>query len=99
MSSINNPATAKLIATGTFTGDGTDNRQITVGFRPSLVIFTGAVATSFGILMPNAPMRLQGQLFFTGGTDIHAIDGFVVFDTVDDTNRNLQVFYFWAISE
>ncbi|GAI55708.1 unnamed protein product, partial [marine sediment metagenome] len=38
MSSINNPTKRRLLVTGTYTGDNGDNRQITTGFKCSLVI-------------------------------------------------------------
>jgi hypothetical protein len=106
---------AKSIATGSYTGNGTDGRQITVGFQCSLVIIHGAPGgvTEEWILIPNYSIQHEG--YQTGpGTEaihysstvrtyLHASDGFVVSNTVTagtlaGSNRNLDTYYYWAIS-
>ena len=101
---ISNPAAAKKVATGTYTGDGAAARQKTTGFKCGAVIISrsGAATTSQGmfvVLMPG-----DSQVIITGGTCItstdalHASDGFVLGSA---TNSAMNVFSktysYWAI--
>ncbi len=99
MSSLNNPSKPpKEIVTGSFAGDDGDNRQITTGFKCSLVIATADGA--FGsILIPNQANRIADNIVLTGGTQLHATDGFSVYQTGDNMNAAGKTYYWWAISE
>lgn len=88
------------VATGSYTGNGNDNRQITVGFKCSLVFAYNTTHTSYcGIMFPNVQRKAESVNKLTGGTTLHASDGFIVFDTTDNMNTNGEVSYYWAISE
>lgn len=94
------------VATGNYTGNASDNRQITVGFKCSLVI---VVADGAGDLsqahvwfaIPNLSLEIDEgasplQLPTTDLT-LHATDGFEVDE--DLANETGATYYYWAISE
>ena len=87
--------TARKVVTGTYTGDGSDDRQITVGLKCSIVIILSPVATRHIVIVPNRSIAVDdGQL---QSEYLHASDGFNVYNV--GANQNLDVFYYWAISE
>ncbi|GAI96417.1 unnamed protein product, partial [marine sediment metagenome] len=89
-------AAGKSIATGSYVGDNTDNRQISVGFKCSLVI--ALYTWDFcAVIIPGKASSFNSVL--TGGTDLHATDGFIVFETADIMNLTGVTYYYWAISE
>ena len=89
---------AREIATGSYTGDGTDDRQITVGFKCSAVIVLNADHYySNHIFIPNFCIRID-TAEQRANSALHATDGFVVY-AAEYTNENLKVYYYWAISE
>ncbi|MBA7481125.1 hypothetical protein ES707_16595 [subsurface metagenome] len=98
---IHNPPVvvgAKQIATGSYTGDGTVGRQITTGFKCSLVILfrvTSPGVTVCWVAIPNATRQFDGASA-TGDLALHATDGFTVGGA---GNGNTFPFYYWAISE
>ncbi len=88
---------AKSISTGSYAGDNSDDRQITVGFKCSLVLIWGSTSKN-AQLIPNAPARYDAA-GLAGGTNLHASDGFVVYSTTDSLNDSGDTYYYWAISE
>lgn len=102
---ISNPARARLIKTGTYTGDGTNGRQIPVGFKCSMVIVQIVVGAQFrGVLIPSTSITDQQAAHNTDDTArhyLHATDGFVVTSLAAsvDLNFNASVYYYWAIGE
>lgn len=101
MGSLNNPAVPKRIASGTYTGDDSTDRQIVVGFKCSEVILVNTTDPRFFIFMANAVMRSGGALVSSAYMALHATDGFRVeiAATADAGNDLNDVFYYWAISE
>lgn len=88
--------TSRTVAFGTYTGNGVDDRQITVGFKCSMVI----AGQSSGAYLVLAKAVVSVNLGVTGAkTDLllHATDGFVVDDT--SMNVNAGAYHYWAISE
>ena len=100
-----NKAAAPQIKTGSYTGDGGATRQITVGFKCSLVIIQKSARNWFlmggGVTAANhhyntTPFHVErsGQ-----GVALHATDGFIV-DTDDNgANAAANGYEYWAISE
>ena len=95
-------AAGKSISTGNYTGDGTTNRQITVGFKCSMVILLGLYSTFRGATMlanHSIITAITGEQFTTM-LGLHATNGFVVGKTHSAYfNTNAVVHYYWAISE
>lgn len=91
---------ARTVATGSYTGDGTDNRQITTGFKCSFIVLSSSISARRWTVIPNISIY---DLVGAGGnvvtTDclIHATDGFEVDNLY--ANANTQVYRYWAISE
>ncbi len=98
--------TGKDIATGSYTGNDADDRQIATGFKCSLVIIQQGSLFN-GILMPNMTIKHWSAAAYHGvdtpNTYIHATNGFVVSKSVAagtiGSNENAVVYYYWAISE
>jgi len=96
------PPTTRTIATGTYTGDGTDDRQITVGFKCSFVVLQGRTTgepPNRWTIIPNKTVRDTSGSHNTATVDalLHATNGFVVDELM--ANINAQPYYYWAISE
>lgn len=98
-------AAGRDLATGTYTGNGADGRQIAVGFKCSMVIIQIVVGAQYrGVLIPNAALtdsqaaHNQDDL---ATSYLHATDGFVVTQTAATINLNFNasVYYYWAIGE
>lgn len=90
-------AAGKEIATGSYSGNDADNRQIATGFKCSLVLLARSdVLTRCRICYPSITYQVDTG---TAKTDclLHATDGFVV-DRVA-MNETTRTFYYWAISE
>lgn len=89
------------VASGTYTGDGNNNRQITVGFICTLVVIIPE-ATQSGrsgwIVIRTAANNLSitTDPSLDTDTNLHAADGFVV--DANFANVNLAVYNYWAIS-
>ena len=74
------------VATGTYTGDNSNNRQITVGFICKTVFINGGLVYSTyqgnGILAPNCATRnmvtVGSGTTVDNGMKCHATDGFIV---------------------
>lgn len=83
-------------AVGSYTGDGTNNRQITTGFQCALVIVYDTTASDYPqIAMTNITFEPDSGL---PGVDflIHATDGFVVDNA--DCNYNAHNYEYFALS-
>lgn len=93
----------KSIATGNYTGNDGEDRQITTGFIPSLVIIITLAAGRLGILIPNATLagdQTNEPADDTAAHYMHASDGFVVSKTgTRNLNADTVVHYYFAISE
>ena len=97
---IDNPSPpGKAVATGTYTGDGTDDRQITVGFECGCVLVFGIASNYDAVIMPGQTTRPSTGNPLVGGTTLHGDDGFIVFHTADGMNHGVpaRVYYYWAI--
>lgn len=94
----------KSIVAGSYTGDGTNGRQITTGFKCSMVIVQSDIVDG---AIVRATM-LQGftckdtsaahDTDITTTSYIHASDGFVV-STSNSLNETDKTHYYFAISE
>jgi len=92
---IYNPS-GKRIVTGSYVGDNGDDRQIVTGFKCSaVIIFSGGVSA---ILVPGIAIMISNGAERTGGTALHATDGFVVYQTADSLNQGAVTYHYWAIS-
>jgi len=94
--------TTRTIATGNYTGDDATDRQITTGFKCSLVIvinFTGSIKGCW-IAIPSITGRAATTIDRTAEVSLHATDGIVVGEAGTDAgNESGEVYYYWAISE
>lgn len=96
-------AGATDLATGTFTGDGLDNRAITVGFQPDLVIAFNEADDKVFFLMPdmgtNGARPTNGELTPTANT-IQTLDanGFTVGSSENLNDSGVEV-HWLAIKE
>jgi len=91
--------TARTIATGNYTGNDGNDRQITVGFKCSMVVILGDSESIHAVIVPSRGCHIDDGFIFTGGTALHGTDGFVVSYTTDTMNAAPSVYYYWAISE
>lgn len=92
----------KSIATGEYTGNGADDRQITVGFKCSLAIVQSATHAWIAMQTPTiTTVKLveSGPEIIISGIDclLHASDGFVV-DNLH-ANTNAITYYYIAIED
>lgn len=106
------PAGGATVATGSYTGDNSNDRQIAVGFKCSFVkiIRTDAlyerliwdlIPNITAIHCDNTSYHATGQ---AANTYLHASDGFVVDNSAawpssETSNKLNKVYYYWAISE
>jgi len=92
------------IATGSYTGNDAGDRQITVGFKCSMVIFrnfTDQLEVDTWVLIPNASWSFAGTEA-TANIALHATDGFTVnigSASPNYGNESGETYYYWAISE
>jgi len=99
---INTPSLQ--VATGSYVGNDADDRQITTGFKCSLVIIITTDSTRRGVLIPSATItdeQAGDNADDTASHYLHATDGFVV-SKLGATNRlNLAAttYYYTALSE
>ena len=102
---ISNPPTppsVPTILTGTYTGDASDGRQITTGFKCSRVIIMETTNVRRCMMIPTCSMMDIGSSAITVVTArqyLHATDGFVVSQATDFMNATAQIFRYWAIGE
>ena len=94
-------AAAKKIATGSYTCNETDDRQITTGFKCSFVlIMRGGAATTSGLIFLIPSMgKNAGGVEDTADNYLHATDGFVVSSDGINGNYGTSINYYYAISE
>ncbi|MBA7543925.1 hypothetical protein ES705_36269 [subsurface metagenome] len=97
---LNNPRKSPMsIKTGSYTGDAGDDRQITTGFKCSLVVLINADYTVCAILIPGISYAVKTTpILLAGGTALHATDGFTVYHTTDLMNAGTKAYYYWAIA-
>lgn len=103
-------AAGAQVATGSYTGDGTANRQITTGFKCSRVVIMGGRKSCQWEIIPDisfyhtaldTPLHCIDSAY----SWLHASDGFVVNKGCGNNanyygaNENTYTFYYWAISE
>ena len=98
---ISNPAIGRQVVSGTYSGTGVDDRQITTGFKCSCVLLfasTGAVRYTW-LIMPDGTARHDSSGDLTSVTDalLHATDGFVVDENMAN-NASYDPYDWWAIS-
>jgi len=95
---ISNPIPQKRsLISSTFTGDGTDDRQIAVGFKCSEVILFAPLSDECALFIPGEVRGLANMAAKGGGSEIHATDGFTVYETGDALNGNTVLYRYWAI--
>lgn len=93
------------IATGSYVGNGSGNRQITTGFKCSMVVLlnvTDEGESNSWILIPNAITELGGIYDTDKFLFPHATDGFVVqYAGASQAygNEDGDIYHYWAISE
>jgi hypothetical protein len=103
------------IVSGSYTGNGGNGRQITIGFKCSHVIIMGGPGgiVADWSLIPSYTVYHEGYQTATGiqamtyndtsNTYLHASDGFVVSNNkagaIVGSNYSSGVYYYWAISE
>lgn len=92
------------ITVGSYTGDGTASRQITLGFKPDIVFISSSEIYSGGfggivIIMPNKSVCIRSTgVSNTVDVAIHASDGFVSGSNPDDfINVNTIVYNYLAV--
>ena len=90
--------TTRTVATGSYTGNDGDDRQVTVGFKCSLVIVDNSDQGRV-IMIPSVTGKTSVDTYLTGGSGLHATDGFTVYQTGDGMNKSALTHYYWAISE
>ena len=99
---------APKIVTGSYTGNGAAARQITTGFKCSLVKILHQISTDENewTLIPSRTIEHQygnvGHAEDVVKCFLHATDGFVVDNAgagVYTSNRNTETYYYWAISQ
>jgi len=87
------------IATGSYTGNDADDRQITVGFKCSMVIVSGFTSHFWIVYGASGTIHQINDTTTLNKTDVllHGTDGFVV----DRINANFvdNTHYYFAISE
>jgi len=92
--------THRKVDTGSYTGDNADNRQITTGFKCSIAyVKRRANTTQNMIAHANESFKWSDLTTLTGGSALHATDGFIVYKTTDNTNLTTVTYDYWAISE
>ena len=97
---LTNPAgAAPRIASGQYTGDDADNRQIVTGWQCSMVIIKRAAnATQSAMMLAGESWKLNDLTTLAGGSGLHATDGFIVYTTGDSLNHVGVTYNYWAIS-
>jgi len=98
--------TPPSVLTGSYTGNDTEGRQITTGFKCSRVTINSVPADDERgwELLPGATLIHNIALYhhnnLSNNVYLHASDGFVVGDGLfNNANRSGVAYYFWAISE
>lgn len=92
----------RQIATGNYAGDNTEDRQITCGFKPTLVeilcLNQGAIITIGATLSRTAAGGAAEHFEDLAAHYMHATDGFVVSLTASiSMNSVASTYYWWAI--
>lgn len=95
----------KTIATGSYVGNASNNRQVTTGFKCSLVIIIAQAAGSLAaghiwVLIPSISADADtspATVIPAADAVLHGTDGFEVDE--DHANETGATYYYWAISE
>ena len=99
MTVVSNPRLSPMrIATGNYAGNNANDRQIAVGFKCSMVLVGRSANTMNWRLLPNDPRLLLTGAILAGGSQLHATDGFTVYETTDLFNTTGSTYYYWAIA-
>lgn len=98
----NKPAGGATVATGTYSGNGADDRQITTGFKCSLVLLFWEDYKRMWMVYTTGGFRAYFAATSTLTKDptdltLHASDGFVV--DAASANSDATAYSWWAISE
>lgn len=91
--------TARKVATGSYAGNDSDDRQISVGFKCSFVfLIYDAAYTSSAIAIAGLTDGLKiYDASQVASLTLHGTDGFIVDQTI--FNATGCTYYYWAISE
>jgi len=96
---ISNPTVSRPIASGTYTGDGTNSRTISVGFDCALVIVMSTTASERTVFIDNGVITDTGaahnQENWNAIYRTLVAGGFMVSNAC--VNTNLAVYYYVAI--
>ncbi|MBA7544027.1 hypothetical protein ES705_36373 [subsurface metagenome] len=96
---LDNPRKSPMtIKTGSYVGDGGDDVQIATGFKCSFVIITRDDATKAACMFSNKCLNILDASQLTGGSGLHATDGFTVYNTGDIINVTDKTYKYWAIA-
>lgn len=97
-----NTPTPGLLAAACYTGDGTDNRTITIGFQPDWVVvkLKSTVTTAEGYLRASTMSAGTSCPLSTGACTTDRIQAFVAtgfeIGTAADVNTNAATYCYWA---
>lgn len=91
------PVAGATVASGTYSGNDTDNRQITTGFKCSFVICVARTQSAGRFAFQNRGANITNGAVITDFL-LHATDGFVV-DELDFNKTAWGVYDYFAISE
>lgn len=92
------------VVTGTYTGNGSDNRSITgIGFKPAWVVTQGGSSHSFHKSTATGDSTDSAQYFSTLANTSNLIqalesDGFQVGNAAGGANVNATVYYYFAVA-
>jgi len=86
------------VADGNYAGNMGDDRQITTGFICSCVIIH-STNTVNAMMIPNRAWSMEDCAIKAGGSELHATDGFTVYQTGDSLNETGFTYYYWAIGD
>lgn len=91
--------TARRVATGMYSGNDGSNRQISTGFKCSLVIIHCPTSATRRIIIPDLTIKDDSSAHNLATVDavLHATDGFEV--DHPSSNQTGRDYYWWAITE
>ena len=101
----NPPVGGPQVISGSYTGDGGNDRQITTGFKCGCVIIIrqdqAFLWVSNSVAMSYKQQGVSAAAVYTTNEDtvlLHATDGFIVDDGIDSVNVSAKIYHYWAIS-
>jgi len=95
----NEVISARPIITGSYSGDDADDRQITTGMKCTRVCITQDGNAGNWVMIPGDARSGWTGALLAGGSELHATDGFTVYQTTDAINAVGQTYRYWAIGE